>query len=287
MLEASGIAHVLDVHVMTIEAFQLRAVNMWVKVNGWIKLPEGTEVQEERTSSKRGWQDWGQRGWWSADSGTNTQEGDGTNTQEGDGTTTQEGDRTAQQEGTTTQEDSDDGWIPEQKKKHQKMAYHGRDSSSSWWDWQQHGEWPGWIDYSESAKDPHAWIETWPEAHSDSAQYIAVPEEEMEAVLDKTTLGVENLQMASSSGPFAPGNSADLVLPAPSSGPCASASSADLVLPPNSGTIDPPISFEPNVSSALSESTSQSPGSGVHRKVPRAKRPQFQKRRSESRKQKH
>ena len=53
----------------------------------------------------------------------------GTTTQEGDRTTTQEGDRAAQQEGTTTQEDSDDGWIPQQKKKHQKMDYHEKNRS--------------------------------------------------------------------------------------------------------------------------------------------------------------
>ena len=123
-----------------------------------------------------------------------------------------------------------------------------------------------------------------------SAQYTSVPEEEMEAVLDTATRGVENLQLASSSGPFAPDNSADLVLPASSSGPSAPDNSADLVLPPNSGSIDPPISFEPSVSSALSEPQSQSvtsPGSGVHRKVPRSKKgPQFQKRKWKSRKQK-
>ena len=260
---------------------------MWVKVNGWIKLPDNAEIHQERSSSKRGWQDWSQRGWWSADSGTTTQEGDRT--------TTQEGDRTAQQEGTTTQEDSDDGYQPQQKKKHQKMDYEemkARDSTSSWWDWQQHGEWPGWQQWQDNAQSSthlHAWTESWPETIS--AQYTSVPEEEMEAVLDTATLGVENLQLASSSGPFAPDNSADLVLPASSSGPCAPDNSADLVLPPNSGTIDPPISFEPSVSSALSESPSQSatsPGSGVHRKVPRAKKgPQFQKRRWKSRKQKH
>ena len=284
---------------------------MWVKVNGWIKLPEGAEIHQERSSSKRAWQDWSQGGWWSADSGTTTQEGDRT--------TTQEGDRTGQQEGRTTQEDSDDGYQPQQKKKHQKMDYveiFARDSTSSWWDWQQHGEWPGWQqwqDQPQSSTDLHAWTESWPETIS--AQYTSVPEEEMEAVLDTATLGVENLQLASSSGPFAPDNSADLVLPASSSGPCAPDNSADLVLPPsssgpcapdnsadlvlppNSGTIDPPISnasaasLEPSVSSALSESQAQSatsPGSGVHRKVPRAKKaPQFQKRRWKSRKQKH
>ena len=90
---------------------------MWVKVNGWIKLPDGAEIHQERSSSKRAWQDWSEGGWWSADSGTTTQEGDRTTTQEGDRTTTQEGDRTAQQEGTTTQEDSDDGYQPMQKKK--------------------------------------------------------------------------------------------------------------------------------------------------------------------------
>ena len=234
---------------------------MWVKVNGWIKLPEGAEIHQERSSSKRGWEDWGQRGWWSADSGTTTQEGDRT--------TTQEGDRTAQQEGTTTQEDSDDGWIPQQKTKHQKMDYQARDSSSSWWDWQQHNEWPGWqqwqdSDNPQSSTDLHAWTESWPA--SISAQYTSVPEEEMEAVLDTATRGVENLQLAS--GPFAPDNS------------------ADLVLPPNSGSIDP----EPSVSSALSEPQSQSvtsPGSGVHRKVTRSKKaPQFQKRHWKPRKQK-
>ena len=274
---------------------------MWVKVNGWIKLPEGAEIHEERSSSKRAWQDWSEGGWWSADSGTTTQEGDRTTTQEADRTTTQEGDRTAQQEGTTTQEDSDDGYQPQQKKKHQKMDYdeiNKRDSKSAWWNWQQHGEWPGWQqwqDRGQSSTDPHAWTESWPETIS--AQYTSVPEEEMEAVMDTATLGVENQQLASSSGQFAPDNSADLVLPAPSSGPCAPDNSADLVLPPNSGTIDPPISnasaasLEPNVSSALSESQAQSatsPGSGVHRKVPRAKKaPQFQKRRWKSRKQKH
>ena len=127
---------------------------MWVKVNGWIKLPDNAEIHQERSSSKRAWQDWSQRGWWSADSGTTTQEGDRT--------TTQEGDRTAQQEGTTTQEDSDDGYQPQQKKKHQKMDYeemYARDSTSSWWDWQQHGEWPGWQqwqDRGQSYTDLHA-----------------------------------------------------------------------------------------------------------------------------------
>ena len=261
---------------------------MWVKVNGWIKLPEGAEIHQERPSSKRAWQDWqdwSQRGWWSADSGTTTQEGDRT--------TTQEGDRA------TTQEDSDDGWIPQQKKKHQKMDYqeiNARDSSSSWWDWQQHNEWPGWqqwqdSDNPQSSTGLHAWTESWPESID---QYTSMPEEEMEAVLDTATRAVENLQLASSSGPFAPDNSADLVLPAASSsGPSAPDNSADLVLPPNSGSIDPPISFEPSVSSALSLSEPQSqsvtsPGSGVHRKVPRSKKgPQFQKRRWKSRKQKH
>ena len=265
---------------------------MWVKVNGWIKLPEGAEIHQERPSSKRAWQDWqdwSERGWWSADSGTTTQEGDRT--------TTQEGDRTAQQEPTTTQEDSDDGWIPQHKNKHQKMDYkeiNARDSSSSWWDWQQHNEWPGWqqwqdSDNPQSSTGLHAWTESWPES---IAQYTSMPEEEMEAVLDTATRAVENLQLASSSGPFAPDNSADLVLPAASSsGPSAPDNSADWVLPPNSGSIDPPISFEPSVSSALSEPQSQSvtsPGSGVHRKVPRSKKgPQFQKRRWKSRKQKH
>ena len=253
---------------------------MWVKVNGWIKLPEGAEIHQERSSSKRGWEDWGQRGWWSADSGTTTQEGDRT--------TTQEGDRTAQQEGTTTQEDSDDGYQPQQKKKLQKMDYdeiNKRDSKSAWWNWQQHGEWPGWQqwqDRGQSSTDLHAWTESWPETIS--AQYTSVPEEEMEAVLDTATRGVENLQLAS--GPFAPDNSADLVLPASSSGPSAPDNSADLVLPPNSGSIDP----EPSVSSALSEPQSQSvtsPGSGVHRKVTRSKKaPQFQKRHWKPRKQK-
>ena len=85
----------------------------------------------------------------------------------------------------------------------------------------------------------------------------------MEAVLDTATRGVENLQLASSSGPFAPDNSANLVLPT------------------STVTIDPPIASSwasaafvaPSVSSAPSESQSQSatsPGSGVHRKVPRA-----------------
>ena len=156
--------------------------------------------------------------------GVNVAGGARTAAQEGDRTTTQEGDRTAQQEGTTTQEDSDDGWIPQQKKKHQKMDYQARDSSSSWWDWQQHNEWPGWqqwqdSDNPQSSTDPHAWTESWPAS-------------------------------------------------------------------PNSGSIDP----EPSVSSALSEPQSQSvtsPGSGVHRKVPRSKKgPQFQKRKWKSRKQK-
>ena len=310
----------LDVHVMTIQSTseghflltlsfeaifkpfnsELPRLTMWVKVNGWIWLPDNAEIsqQQERSSSKRAWEDWSQRGWWSADSGTTTQEGDRT--------TTQEGDRTAQEEGTTTQEgDGDDGYQPQQKKKHQKMDYdeiRSRDQTSSWWDWQQHGEWPGWQqwpDCGQSSTDAwnlHAWTESWPETIS--AQYTSVPEEEMEAVLDTATLGVENLQLASSSGPFAPDNSADLVLPASSSGPCAPDNSADLVLPPSTGTIDPPIasscasaaSLEPSVSSALSESQSQSatsPGSGVHRKVPRAKKgPQFQKRKWKSRKQK-
>ena len=317
----------LDVHVMTIQSTieghflltlsfeaifkpfnsELPRLTMWVKVNGWVWLPENAEIfqqlqQQERSSSKRAWeaQDWSQRGWWSPDNSTTTQEGDRA--------TTQEGDRTTQEEdGTTAQEgDGDDGYQPQQKKKHQKMDYDEMrvrgEQTSSWWDWQQHDEWPGWQhfpDRGQSSTDAwnlHAWTESWPETNS--AQYTSVPEEEMEAVLDTATLGVENLQLASSSGPFAPDNSADLILPASSSGPCAPDNSADLVLPPSTGTIDPPIasscasaaSLEPTVSSALSESHSQlatSPGSGVHRKVPRAKKgPQFQKRKWKSRKQK-
>ena len=167
-----------------------------------------------------------------------------------------------------------------------------RDAKSAWWDWQQHGEWPGWQqwqDRGQSSTDLHAWTTSWPETIS--AQYTSVPEEEMEAVMeavmDTATIGVENQQLAS--GQFALDNSADLVLPASSSGPCAPDNSADLVLPPNSGTIDP-LSLEPGVSSPLSEPQSQSvtsPGSGVHRKVTRSKKvPQFQKRHWKPRKQK-
>ncbi|CAE7377643.1 hypothetical protein AK812_SmicGene10072 [Symbiodinium microadriaticum] len=76
---------------------------MWVKVNGWVWLPDNAEIiqqQDKSSSSKRVWEDWSQRGW-KSDNRTTTQEGDSA----------------------TSHEEAEDDYPAQQKNKHQKMDY--------------------------------------------------------------------------------------------------------------------------------------------------------------------
>ena len=139
---------------------------MWVKVNEWVWLPDNAEIiqqQDKSSSSKRVWEDWSQRGWWSDNR-----------------TTTQEGDRA------TSHEEAEDDYPAQQKNKHQKMDYaearriaqEQAGHESSWGDWKQHDEWPGWQQWQDNsgasdrgrsstdAWNLHAWNESWPETET-------------------------------------------------------------------------------------------------------------------------